>query len=183
LLDNAPKESQRNNRDGFKNSVWVALSVGHNVNAEPRWILPMLCGAGHLTKGKIGAIKIQQDQTFVELTADCVDAFFESIGATGKIEKDIVVTRVNGTPPASKGDSDRPKRSYNDKKKPYKGGGGGRSSERSNSRPGPGDAKRPFKKKPKGNFGDKPSAGKPNSTAKPFKEGAKKPKKSYPKKP
>ncbi|MDG1287697.1 MAG: DEAD/DEAH box helicase [Rickettsiales bacterium] len=148
LLENAPKESQRNNRDGFKNSVWVSISVGRNVNAEPRWILPMLCGAGNLTKGKIGAIKIQQNETFIEMTADAVDGFFEAVGPSGKMEKDIIVKRVKGTPSISRDEGGRPKRSFNDKKKPYDKGG--RSSERSNSRPGPGGEKRSFgdKKKP-----------------------------------
>ncbi len=151
LLENAPKQKQRDNREGFNNSVWVSLSVGRNVNAEPRWILPMLCGAGNLTKGKIGSIKIQQNETFVELTADCVDSFFEKIGSSGKIEKDIVVSRVQGKPPmGSGGDGGRPKRTYNDKKKPYKKDG--RSGERTNSRPNPGERsfegkKKPYKKK------------------------------------
>ena len=123
LLNTAPKEQQRDNREAFKDSVWVSLSVGRDVNAEPRWILPMLCGAGRITKKDIGAIKIQQDKTFIELTANSVDSFFEAVGPKGKMEKNITVTRVEGTPAFSSQEESRPKRRFNDKKKPYKKGG------------------------------------------------------------
>jgi ATP-dependent RNA helicase DeaD len=171
LLANAPKEvgrTDRGNRDGFKNSVWVSLSVGRNVSAEARWILPMMCGAGNLTKDKIGAIKIQQTETFVELTADAVEGFFEAVGASGKMEKDIVVKRINGTPSmssSSRADTGaRPKRSFDDKKKPYSGGNRSdrpRSDSRASSSR---DDKKPFKAKkpyddsdarPKRSFSDK----------------------------
>ena len=166
LLANAPKQTDRGNRDGFKDSVWVSLSIGRNVSAEARWILPMMCGAGNLTKDKIGAIKIQQTETFVELTADAVEGFFKAVGASGKMEKDIVVKRVNGTPSMSSRDAGaRPKRSYDDKKKPYSGGGNRSDRPRSDSRaPSGGDSKKPYKAKksfddsdarPKRSFSDK----------------------------
>lgn len=99
LLDAAPAPSPaKASREEFKNSVWVSLSIGHDASAEPRWILPMLCGRGNITKRNIGAIKIHQKETHVELTADCADAFFKAVGDGGKIEKNITVTRIHGTP-------------------------------------------------------------------------------------
>jgi ATP-dependent RNA helicase DeaD len=99
LLDAAPASSHgKASRDDFKNSVWISLSVGQDMSAEPRWILPMLCGRGNITKRNIGSIKIQQNETHVELTADCIEGFFKAVGAGGKIEKNIVVTRLQGAP-------------------------------------------------------------------------------------
>lgn len=108
LLDAAPAaDHKKGPREEFKNSVWVSLSVGHNMSAEARWILPMLCGRGNITKRNIGAIKIHQDETHVELTADCIERFMQAVGDGGKIEKNITVSRIQGTPEMPK---DRPRR-------------------------------------------------------------------------
>lgn len=123
LLDAAPvAESKKGNREDFKNSVWVSLSVGRDMSAEARWILPMLCGKGNITKRNIGAIKIHQNETHVELTADCVDTFFKAVGEGGKMEKNIIVTRMQGAPPASSenhGGPHQAKKKFGDHKSPY----------------------------------------------------------------
>ncbi len=110
LLDAASAASHvKASRDDFKNSVWISLSVGQDMSAEPRWILPMLCGRGNITKRNIGSIKIQQNETHVELTADCVDGFFKAVGAGGKIEKNIVVTRLQRAPKIQTAHEDKKK--------------------------------------------------------------------------
>ena len=118
LLDvPVPETRSQKPFDGFKDSVWLALSVGRAERAEPRWILTMLCGAGGVNKRDIGAIRIQEKQTFVELAAGAVNRFFESIGSEGKLEKNIVATRLDSPPAGVKGKSAKP--AY-DKKKPFK---------------------------------------------------------------
>ena len=133
LLDSGPAQSRdrqrgdfKQQRDDFKDSVWISLSVGHKHNAEPRWILPMLCRAGRITKRDIGAIKINQEETHVELTSGCVDKFLEALGPSRKMEKTISVDRLKGVPQSSREKPsrekrDRPqfdkkKRSFSDKK-------------------------------------------------------------------
>ena len=103
LLDNAPFEEQQKSREDFKNGVWFSLSVGRNDNAEARWLLPMLCRAGHMTKNDIGAIRIQPDETYVELSAGCVDKFVESVGPNGKMEKNVTITRLDSMPAGAMG--------------------------------------------------------------------------------
>jgi len=106
LLDTGPPErenQERNVRDDFKDSVWFRLSVGREQNAEPRWLLPMLCRGGNLTKGDIGAIRIQATEAFVELRADCVDRFVEAIGAEGMVEETTLATRADGPPKGDRG--------------------------------------------------------------------------------
>lgn len=104
LLDAAPMpETKKADRSAdFRNSVWIKLSVGREMSAEPRWILPMLCGKGKITKRNIGAIKIHPQETHVELTADCVETFFSAVGEGGKMERNITVTRLHGTDAAPK---------------------------------------------------------------------------------
>jgi ATP-dependent RNA helicase DeaD len=122
LLDAAPAHSAGQSRENFNNSVWISLSIGRDMDAEPRWILPMLCGAGKLVKNKIGAIRVQEKETFIELAADCVDGFFKAIGPTKKMERNISVKQLERAPALGKGGGgggggDRPKRPF--KKKPY----------------------------------------------------------------
>lgn len=164
LLDAAPPERDHRQRDDFKDSVWLSLTVGRDQNAEPRWLLPMLCRAGHITKREIGAIKIQASETFVELTASSVDKFLEALGAGAKIEKNIAVTRLEGAPGlarASRADStDKPafkKKSYSSDK-PF-----------TSDKPA---ARDDFK--PKRTFSPKPDE--KTETKKPWDKAAKKPK-------
>jgi ATP-dependent RNA helicase DeaD len=100
-------------RTDHGDSVWFTMSVGRKQNAEPRWLLPMLCGAGRITKRDIGSIKIQNEETFFQLTPGAVDRFLASIGPSGVLEKNIKVRRLDGAPEMSK---DTPR--YADRK-PY----------------------------------------------------------------
>src|SRR5690606_17618271 len=36
--------------------VWFRMSIGHQKNADPKWLLPLICRRGHVTKNEIGAI-------------------------------------------------------------------------------------------------------------------------------
>ncbi|MBL6955023.1 MAG: DEAD/DEAH box helicase [Alphaproteobacteria bacterium] len=98
ILDAAPNEEKGNRRDDFKDGVWFTLSTGHQQNAEPRWLLPMLCRFGNITKRDIGAIKINQTDTYVELAPGCIDRFLEGVGPSLTLEKTITVTRLAAMP-------------------------------------------------------------------------------------
>jgi ATP-dependent RNA helicase DeaD len=106
LLDAAPAPVVKKQRDDFKGSVWFSLSVGRKASAEPRWLLPLLCRAGHLTKRDIGAIRIHPDDTHVELAPDCVARFVDALGPDRTLEKTIIVTRLDGAPAAQAGTRD-----------------------------------------------------------------------------
>ncbi|MBT4922660.1 MAG: DEAD/DEAH box helicase [Rickettsiales bacterium] len=111
LLDAVPDSGGDKNHGNFKNSVWISLSIGRNASADPKWLLPMICGAGHLTKDKVGAIRIDQNETYVEILAEVADDFFTAVGPKGKMEKNIIVTRLKDVPASIKSDGDRRRRS------------------------------------------------------------------------
>jgi ATP-dependent RNA helicase DeaD len=94
--------AQKGPRDDFGPSVWFSVSVGRKQNAEPRWLIPMLCRAGNVTKREIGAIKMQPDETFVEIAADSAESFLGALGPNKTMERGIRVVRLNGTPDFSK---------------------------------------------------------------------------------
>ena len=92
-----PREP-RGPRVEFENSVWISLSVGRKQNAEPRWLIPMICNAANLTKRDIGAITMQSEETFIQLNAENADEFFSALGKNQTMERNIRVKRLEGTP-------------------------------------------------------------------------------------
>ncbi|MEZ5998731.1 MAG: DEAD/DEAH box helicase [Hyphomonas sp.] len=100
--DDGPREPREKRgkaeRKGFDDAVWVRLNVGRKKNAEARWILPVLCKAGGLSRDDIGAIRINPGDTHVELTRDAAARFFETIGEGGSVEKGLRAEPMDGAP-------------------------------------------------------------------------------------
>ncbi|MBU4529075.1 MAG: DEAD/DEAH box helicase [Hoeflea sp.] len=95
FAERAPREHV-----AIKDAVWFSLSLGRKQSAEPRWLLPMICRAGHITKNEIGSIRIHDLETHVEIAGVAADKFEAAIGPTRKIEKNVTVTRLSGVPEA-----------------------------------------------------------------------------------
>lgn len=99
----APRE-----RGEFGPSVWFRLSVGHSGRAEARWLLPKICEAGAITRSAIGAIRVKQDESYVQILADQAHRF----GETVELDRDLTMTRMAGEPdfgpPARRPASPRP---------------------------------------------------------------------------
>ncbi len=103
LQDQAvPTQSAPRERGEFGESVWFELSVGRSGRAEARWLLPKICEAGGIAKDGIGAIRVQEDRTFVQIAKAAAPRF----GATLELEAGLVMTRIEGEPSL-----DRPERS------------------------------------------------------------------------
>lgn len=88
----------RKERVDFEDGVWISMTVGRKHTADPKWLLPMVCRAGCITKKEIGAIRIHMAETHVELTPKGAEKFFETIGGSDRIEKTITVKRLEGIP-------------------------------------------------------------------------------------
>jgi ATP-dependent RNA helicase DeaD len=57
---------------------WFRVNVGRNQNADPRWLLPMLCRRGGVVKGDIGRIEIGARETRFEVSPRMAQAFAEA---------------------------------------------------------------------------------------------------------
>jgi ATP-dependent RNA helicase DeaD len=73
---------------------WLRLSVGAQDGAEARWLLPMLCRAGNITRDDIGAIRVQGDHTLVQLTEDGGAQFFAALDGADELDKGVRVAEV-----------------------------------------------------------------------------------------
>jgi len=67
----------------------------------------MLCKAGRITKDDIGAIRIQEVESFVEIREAAVAGFLEALGGKSEIEPGAVITRLDSAPDIAR--SPRPK--------------------------------------------------------------------------
>jgi ATP-dependent RNA helicase DeaD len=59
--------------------VWFRLNIGRERNADPRWLLPLICKAGDVTKAEIGAIKIFDRDTRFQIVAEHADNFANAV--------------------------------------------------------------------------------------------------------
>lgn len=82
----------------FDNGVWFRLSLGRKQRAEPRWLLPLICKAGHVTKREVGSIKILETETQFAIHPDKADAYARTIKEHGSGEKGVTITRLDGEP-------------------------------------------------------------------------------------
>ena len=71
-------------RAGGKHSIggggaWFRIDVGRAKGADPKWLLPMICRAGDLTKADIGTIRVFDHETKFEISAEAAAKFTADI--------------------------------------------------------------------------------------------------------
>ncbi len=142
---------ERPDRPGPDDVVWFRLNVGRNKNANPKWLVPLICRLGHVTKAEIGAIRIFEKETKFEIVKPVADRFAAAAAQTA--EDDIKIQPAGAPGPKD----DRPFKP----RLAFAPRGQGAPSRKSN------DAK-PYERKP----WDKAGSGKPRGDAKAY---AKKP--------
>ncbi len=107
----APERKPREAKS-FGPSKWFSVDIGRESKAEARWLLPMICKAGNITKHEIGAIRIQPNETFVEISAPAVPGFLKSVGADMKLENQGTLTALDGPPQLGERGPRKTKRDY-----------------------------------------------------------------------
>ena len=59
--------------------VWFRMNVGRSNNADPKWILPVICRVGHVTKKEIGVIKNFEKETKFEIAESVAPRFASAV--------------------------------------------------------------------------------------------------------
>jgi ATP-dependent RNA helicase DeaD len=157
------RERTPRSQEPFGPSVWFSISIGRSKNAEPRWLLPMLCRVGNISSKVIGAIRIQQDVSYVEILAASADRFLEGVGPDMTLEAGAVLKRLDAAPDLASTSHD-PKPTH-DGKKPHDRAAPkprGKSKEKWRSKQAASDAPKPKRKKKKGAKPLVKSKGKPH---------------------
>jgi ATP-dependent RNA helicase DeaD len=69
--DRAPRT-----RDDFANAgVTFRVNIGAKHNADPRWLLPLICRRGAVTRREVGAIRIGPQETLFQIAGDAAHDF------------------------------------------------------------------------------------------------------------
>ncbi|MBG7615394.1 DEAD/DEAH box helicase [Brevundimonas sp. BAL450] len=144
--------------------TWFRADIGRQKNADPKWLIPLICRLGGITKKDIGSIRVFPDETRFEISLAAQAGFLASVKAAKGAEVAITPSEA----PNQGFGGPRPK-------KPFKR----RENDNAQNRPAPyrpertasaapaaeGDARpfdrKPYKGKPKPGFKPGPKAGKP----------------------
>jgi len=89
LVDSGPAGEPRRPdgpRPGFEDTLWFRMDIGRRHNADPRWLLPLLCRRGHITKSEIGAIRIAAGETMFEVPRAAAGRFMQAVRRTATDE-------------------------------------------------------------------------------------------------
>jgi ATP-dependent RNA helicase DeaD len=74
-------ENMGSGEGGGGDAPWFVLSVGRNSNADPKWLIPLICRLGHVTKNDIGSIKIFDRETRFEIDPRMAGRFYAAVQA------------------------------------------------------------------------------------------------------
>ncbi|MDE2436717.1 MAG: DEAD/DEAH box helicase [Sphingomonadales bacterium] len=88
----------RGPRAGFEGSQWFRLNVGRRQNADPRWILPLLCRRGHISRSDIGAIRLATHETMFEVAGPAAARFLAAVQRTADEADGVEIVPVDGAP-------------------------------------------------------------------------------------
>ena len=171
MLANTPEGREKakadRHRPGFEDVVWFKMGIGRRQNAEPRWILPLICRRGHVTRNEIGAIRIGQHETWFQIPSAQAAKFTDALGRTASADDDQDAIVIEASPEGPRIEA-RENRKHGGNKvhaKPFRKGGGDKARPpfKRDNKDGPKPGKK-FGGKPqtKGKFKGK-AAGRPKS--------------------
>jgi ATP-dependent RNA helicase DeaD len=86
--------------------VWFRMNVGRTRNADPKWLVPILCRRGGITKADIGAIRVFDVDTRVEIAPHAAARFEEGIRRPDPKDRQVRIERVRD----ERGRDERPRR-------------------------------------------------------------------------
>jgi len=85
--------------------TWFRLNIGRRNNADPKWLLPMICRRGNATRKDIGVIRILDEETHFEVAPVAVARFSKALRKADR--GDPIIEPLPGGRPA--GDAERPR--------------------------------------------------------------------------
>jgi len=92
-FDAAPQRAAEPRTAG---GAWFRLSIGRRNNADPKWLIPLICRLGGITKAEIGSIRIFERETRFEIAPEAQARFAETVRNAGAHEP-----RIEPAPPAA----------------------------------------------------------------------------------
>jgi ATP-dependent RNA helicase DeaD len=107
-------------RPGFEGASWFRLNAGRRHNADPRWLLPLICRYGHVTRSEIGAIRIAANESYFQVSERATPGFVKAL-RRAKIDPEDQGLLIELAPAREQGSNYRPELAHTKprpKKKP-----------------------------------------------------------------
>ena len=82
-FNNKEKSKNKKALDSSLGSVWFRLNVGRKKNADPKWLLPMLCRKGNINRSEVGIIQIFDNETKIEIYKKVAADFIKNMKRPG----------------------------------------------------------------------------------------------------
>lgn len=83
--------------------TWFRLDIGRDKNADPKWLLPMICRRGKITRQEVGTISIFENETHVEIAEHLGEHFAVSVRRTSGNDNITIVPlndrEIGASPP------------------------------------------------------------------------------------
>jgi ATP-dependent RNA helicase DeaD len=90
----------RSAREQGTGGVWFRLNVGREKNADPKWLIPLICRRGHVTKPEIGSIRIFGRETKFEIIPGAAEKFAAAVA--GAIDDGVKIEPASAPAPQDK---------------------------------------------------------------------------------
>ena len=87
---------QEKHRPGFDDIVWFRIDIGRRQNADPRWVLPLICRRGGVTKNEVGAIRIGPNETAFQIPRALAARFATAIARSAEGDDDVRIEPSEG---------------------------------------------------------------------------------------
>jgi ATP-dependent RNA helicase DeaD len=105
-------------RAGFERATWFRLNAGRRHNADPRWLLPLICRYGHVGRADIGAIRIAANESYFQVSERATSGFMRALRRATIAPEDQGLM-IEPAPPRDQGSSYRPELAH-EKPRPKK---------------------------------------------------------------
>jgi ATP-dependent RNA helicase DeaD len=76
-------------RQHSASAVWFTINVGRAKNADPKWLVPLLCRRGQISKQDIGKIQILMRETRVEIGSGVSERFAAAVSLPDPKDRNI----------------------------------------------------------------------------------------------
>lgn len=127
--DHGPAPARAPRGSDMEDGVWFTISLGRKQRADPKWLLPMICKAGGVSKRDVGSIRIDDTETRFEISADRAADYAEQLKRPGSTERGVIIAPAG----EMRGNSWQPKPKFTKRGKPghkHKGAAADRSLSR-----------------------------------------------------
>ena len=89
----APERTPKGPR-ALANAIWFRLAIGRSRNADPKWLLPMICRKGNITKQDVGVIRVYDEVTEFEVSESVAEEFVFNMRRPGG--ENLRIERMDG---------------------------------------------------------------------------------------